>query len=227
MPKSPHALAVDRIQAALRPLLAEEGFRVRGRTFNRSSEDGLTHVVNLQIGPSDPPGTTYVPGLTENLHGLFTVNLGVYVPEVYRELMGGKPSSWAHEFRCCVRARLGYDAETDQESWWHARSDPDVIQHVRERLTDFAFPWLQRFATRDRILAEWRDRSQNDGAGSPPRLVLAVILLERGERERARALLAAQVRERTDHPSHQGYVRGLAKRFGLFPLDEGADPRET
>ena len=36
----------------------------------------------------DPPGTVYVPGLTQDLYGKFTVNLGVYVPEV-AEYQGG------------------------------------------------------------------------------------------------------------------------------------------
>jgi hypothetical protein len=61
--KSKFAIAVDQLQSALRPLLKSRGFKVPGRTFNRLTEDGLTQVVNLQMGPSDPPGTTYVPGL--------------------------------------------------------------------------------------------------------------------------------------------------------------------
>jgi hypothetical protein len=74
MAKSIYAQAVDDIQAALRPFLKSRGFRFRGRTFNRTTEDGLTEVVNIQMGVWDPPGTTYIPGLRENLHGLFMVN---------------------------------------------------------------------------------------------------------------------------------------------------------
>ena len=77
MPKSDFALAVDSIQKALGPVLKTRGFKVRGRAFNRVTEDELTQVVSIQMGASDPPGTTYFPGLRESLHGLFTVNLGV------------------------------------------------------------------------------------------------------------------------------------------------------
>ena len=59
MPKSIYAHAVDDIQAALRPSLHDQGFRVRGRTFHRVTEDGLTQVINIQMGTSTPPGTTY------------------------------------------------------------------------------------------------------------------------------------------------------------------------
>ena len=77
MPKSAYAKAVDAIQGSLRPFLRLNGFGMRGRTFNRATDDGLTQVVSIQMGASDPPGTTYSPGLRENLHGLFAVNLGV------------------------------------------------------------------------------------------------------------------------------------------------------
>lgn len=92
MPKSDFAVAVDSIQKALRPVLKVHGFKAHGRTFNRLTEDGLTQVVSIQMGASDPPGTTYFPGLRENLHGLFTINLGVYVPEVAKYHGGGDPS---------------------------------------------------------------------------------------------------------------------------------------
>lgn len=52
------------------------------------------------MGRSDPPGTTHIPGLRENLHGLFTRNLGVYVPEVAK--YGGRvgPRPWVQEYDC-------------------------------------------------------------------------------------------------------------------------------
>jgi len=75
MPKSDLVNQMDEIQAKLRPLLKDEGYRVRGRTFNRTTHDGLTQVLNFQMGSFDPPGTTYIPGLRENLYGKFTVNL--------------------------------------------------------------------------------------------------------------------------------------------------------
>lgn len=81
------------------------------------TEDGLTQVVNLQMGASYPPGTVFIPGLRENLHGLFTVNLGVYVPEVARQHGGGEAKSWVQEYHCCVRARLGELCGDGKEVW--------------------------------------------------------------------------------------------------------------
>src|SRR6185295_5952858 len=119
MAKSAHAQAVDDIQRALNPYLREKGFARRGRAFNRVTEDGLTQVVSIQMGASDPPGTTHIPGLRDNLHGLFTVNLGVYVPEVARHHGGGEARSWMQEYQCCVRARLGEASGAMHDIWWH------------------------------------------------------------------------------------------------------------
>ena len=169
------------------------------------------------MGASDPPGTTFIPGLRENLHGLFTINLGVYVPEVARR-HGGEAKSWIQEYHCCVRARLGDACGEKRDIWWHARVEDAVIGDVRRRLEQAGLPFLDRFSTRNKILAEWHDRSESTGAGGPPRIVMAIILAERGQKDQARGLLARQVLE-TRNPRHPDYVRRLAKELGLGSLD--------
>jgi len=218
MTKSTYAQAVDAIQAAIRPVLKAREFRMRGRTFNRVTEDGLTQVVNIQMGASDPPGTTYVPGLTRDMHGLFTVNLGVYVPEVARHHGGGEASSWIQEYHCSVRSRLGPTAGRERDLWWHARADDDVIDDVRRLLQEAGLPFLDRFSTRNKILSAWPAAAQPIGASSPPRIVKAIILAERSEVAEARRLLQKQVLE-TRNPGHPDYVRELANRIGLGHLD--------
>src|SRR3954470_10571898 len=108
MTKSSQSTKVDEVQAALHAWLKPKGFRKQGRTFNRTTDDGLVQVINIQMGASDPPGTVHIPGLRENLYGWFTVNLGVYVPEVGRLLHGIEDAKrFVNEAHCCVRSRLG------------------------------------------------------------------------------------------------------------------------
>ncbi len=166
MAKSSYAEAVDQIQGKLRPLMKARGFKVHGRTFNRLTEDGLTQVVNIQMGASDPPGTTYIPGLRENLHGLFTINLGIYVPEVAKHHGGGEARSWVQDYHCCVRARLSEASGEEQDIWWHAHADDAVVDDVRHRLELGGFPFLDRFSTRDKILAQWSHQSEKSTADS-------------------------------------------------------------
>lgn len=220
MAKSEFAVAVDEIQAALRPFLKEHGFRVRGRTFNRKNEDGLTEVVNFQMGPSDPPGTTYIPGFRENLHGLFTVNLGIHVPEVGKCLpheYGAK--SWVVEGYCCIRTRLSETCEEDGGIWWPASQNDAIINDVCSCLQFAGLPFLHRYSTRDKIISEWSGRSTNMGASAPPRIVLAIILAVRGDKLGARELLARQASE-TEFDGHRAYVRDLAEKLDLGTLGD-------
>lgn len=216
MPKSAFAEAVDQIQLELARFFKARGFRRRGRTFNTATSDELTWVVGLQMGPSDPPGTTYIPGLRENLHGLFTMNLGVYVPEVARHHGGGEAKAWVQDYHCCIRARLGELSGEKSDTWWPATSSRNVTSDILDRLTRFGVPFLERFSTREQILAELAGGSQNRFL-AVPRIVSAILLLGRGEKDAARTLMAAQALE-THNPRHPAYVRELARRLGLGEL---------
>jgi hypothetical protein len=216
--KSSYAFAVDEVQAALRPFLKDHDFKSRGRAFNRVTDDGLTQVIGIQMGPSDPPGTYVIPGFRENYHGLFTVNLGVYVPEVAKNTHGGKTGSWIQEYDCCVRARLGEAAGSERDMWWHARFDPIVVDDVRDLLETSGIPFLERFDTRDKILAEWHNRTENMGTSQPPRIVMAIILAGRDQKVRARTLLTQQALDNPTH-GHPDYVQKLANKLTLGDLD--------
>jgi hypothetical protein len=197
--------------------LKQSGFRVRGRTFNRVTSDGLTQVVNFQAGAADPPGTTYAPGLRENLYGLFTVNLGVYIPEVAAVQNGAPAASWVQDHACCIRQRLASVRDEAQEVWWHAREDIRVVEDLRSCLVDFGLPLLGRFATRDLVLSELQGHGANLPYCNVPRIVSAIILNGRNDPVRARALLREQTLE-THNPGHPAYVRELADRLGVGPL---------
>jgi Domain of unknown function (DUF4304) len=216
MPKSDLVNQMDEIQAKLRPLLKDEGYRVRDRTLNRTTNDGLTQVINFQMGSFDPPGTTNIPGLCENLYGKFTVNLGVYVPEVALYHGGSEARSFVREYNCCIRTRLG-TAEPKKEFWWVVRADNELISDVTQQLVHQGLPFLERFNSRDRILSALRGLSENIFL-SPPRIVCAIILAVRGDVDSSRVLLEAQSHE-TRNPKHPEYVRGLAQRLGLGNLD--------
>ena len=117
-----------------------------------------------------------------------------------------------------MRARLGEACGEDQDIWWHARLDDAVISDLRGRLESGGLPFLDRYSTRNKILAEWGNRSENMGAGSPPRIVMAIILAERGQKDDARDLLNRQLLE-TRNKGHPDYVGELAKELAVGCLD--------
>jgi hypothetical protein len=216
--KSDIAKSLDGLQAELRPVLKEYGFRARGRIFNRTTSDGLTQVVNLQMGRFDPPGTTYLPGLRENLYGKFTVNLGVFVPEVMKQVGAAPPKSLIQEYHCCVRARLGQLGPERKDVWWDIEAREAGVVDLLQRLRRDAFPFFKEFETRDAILNQWLTAPKAQYAGKPSRIVCAIILAERGRNEDARVLLAAQAKE-TLNRGHRDYVRCLADKLGVGDLD--------
>lgn len=204
---------MDELQKQFDPVLRQAGFKKRGRIYNRTTADGLTHVIGIQMGRFDPPGTVYIPGLRENLFGRFTVNLGVYVPEVAREQGGGEAKSTVYDYNCCIRTRLTRGSEKD--IWWNISTSGAVVADVIERLQNEAFPLFRRFESRTQILDEFLAKSENTPLMTVPRIVCAIILLEKGERQEAGRLLAAQARESTHIPHHQTYVIKLAQRLGV------------
>lgn len=210
MEKSAFVKSMDQIQSALKPRLKSQGFRVRGRTFNRTTSDGLSHVVNFQMGSSDPPGTTYIPGLRENLYGFFAVNLGVYVPEVARRT-GAEATSWIQDYNCCIRVRLGALIGEGQTIWWHVHAN-EVIGDVTNAIDSFALPFFEPLSTRDQIIRTWTPGPAE--VGTPPRIVAAIILAENGNIEQSRALLSLQIRHTTNQ-GHRDYVRKLAQSLGI------------
>ena len=211
MSKSLLSSEMDELQNHLNPLLRQHGFKKKGRTYNHATAEGLTHVVGFQMGVFDPPGTTYIPGLRENLYGRFTVNLGVYVPEVGGAL-GHEAKPTVHDYDCCIRTRLGRGAE--KELWWEISGGEAVIADITERLLNEAFSLFRRFESRDQILNEFLSETDNTPIMAVPRIVCAIILLNRGEREEAGRLLSAQARDHA-RPGHRSYVVGLAKRLGI------------
>jgi Domain of unknown function (DUF4304) len=217
MGKTGFSVAADAIEKCLRPWLRERGFAARTRTFNRATADGLTHVINLQMGRFDPPGTVQIPGHRENLYGYFTINLGVFIPEVSL-IVHGPRKGWVRECDCCIRARLGALGE-GQDEWWPVRPTADVVDDVRGRLAEDGLPWFERYRSREQILEEMAQRHDNWGA-SPPRILSAIILAARGRSDQARTLLMAQASESLpSNPRHAGYVRELAMKLGVGSID--------
>src|SRR4030095_9448308 len=130
---------------------------------------------------------------------------------------GGQAGSFVHEYHCCVRARLGELGPERADLWWELAPKSSVGSEIEQRLERDALPFLERFETRDAIQDELLSETEN-GYANPPRIVRAMILVQKGRRDEARSLLAAQASE-TGNPGHPAYVRSLAEKLGVGGLD--------
>lgn len=173
------------IVGTVAPAFKEREFRKQRHAFNRSASDTVTHAVDFQMGPFDPPGTVEIPGLRPNLYGLFTVNLGVF--SMTMNLVGHRAGSWINEPICQLRLRLGQLAtghETDL--WWRLDAPVEAADDVLQSLTEHGFPWLDGLSTDEAILDNY-SRLGRTKLGMSPRapLDIAALQLELGQRDAA------------------------------------------
>lgn len=211
---------MDEIQASVRPFLKDLGFRARARAFNRLTSDGLTQVVEFQMGRFDPPGTHYV-GFRKNWYGKFTVNLGIYVPELHEYSFPGAKPSFVHEYDCWIRARLGNLGPEREDLWWELRAIPEEAADIFHRIERDAMPFFAKHETRGKILGEWMPRRMTDEdtdflkfTRSREQLACALILAKQGRRDEAKSCLLAALEYQPNHPS-SSRVRALLRELEI------------
>ena len=85
--------------------MVELGFERSGRIFSAERSD-VTWLIDLQ-------SNYRLDGSLE-----FTINGGVYVPEVFATYAGNPDFDSRSIPYCCVRARIGMLTEELRDSWW-------------------------------------------------------------------------------------------------------------
>ena len=126
---------MDIIQGRLLSVLEEHDFRGCGRSFNRTTLDGLIHVITFQVG-------------TRWSSDQFTVNLGIHIPE----LCETEQLPVVREVDCAIRARLGELDDEPDDIWWLLEDHPDLTQELRQRFSDHAMPLFEKFRNRPACL---------------------------------------------------------------------------
>jgi len=212
---------MDELQSHLRPFLRAHGYRIHARKCNRTTADGLIHVIRFQMGRFDPPGTNYIPWFREKVYGKFTVNVGVYVPEVYAEWFRwskkGAPT-FVDEADCCVRVRLGQLGPERSDIWWKIEASARIASQLQSRIESDALPFLARFETRDGLLKEFSAAGGECLLGGRTKTVCAIMLAARGNAVEARQLLREHAQQAHDLKQSE-YAHELARRLGLGPRD--------
>lgn len=185
------------VVARVRPVLEEAGFRKRRHTFNRTVEPGLVQTITYRMGPYDPPGLVEIPGLRENLYGLFSVHLGIFIEEAWRLDLGrfgpdGPPvvKDWVNDHDCQLRRLVDNPAGEAINHMWPL-DDPGVGPAMVDLLVGDVLAWFDRFGSRTAILAELEaapTSSYEISGEGPDRLLATRMLLGPGEQQRAQEL---------------------------------------
>jgi hypothetical protein len=213
MAKSASTKALDAVQARLAKLLAPHGYVRRGRTFRRDAGEGVVQVANLQMRPFADDAAGGGMALVDR----FTVNLGIFIPELRPETPVDPAD--VQDYHCALRARIGELMDPPHDHWWDLPGDAAELGAELVRVMEArGLPFLQRFATRDAVVAEWIGFSEARVLMATARTDVAILLAGRGETREARALLQElRCREGTA-ASAVAWLDALAARLGLEPL---------
>ncbi|CAN5477703.1 hypothetical protein BH10PSE5_BH10PSE5_16440 [soil metagenome] len=216
--KSGVVIALDAFQTELGALLKPLGFRRKGRAFNRQTETGVVQVIALQAGPHEigPPLPASVASLRPNLYGKFTINLGVYVEEVFaRTNPDHLPRGAISDAHCSIRTRLSH-IMSGEDVWWPLPTPCDLSQELTAAVLNKGLSFLDQFSSRDQIVEGWVRFNENELLITRvARLDVAMILLRNGDREGARDLFQDHLAQADGPANHVEYVRELAIRLGL------------
>lgn len=189
------------VKARLAATLKADGFKRSARTFQLTRE-AVIQVLNVQASQSNLGD-----------EGSFTLNLGVYVPDLGR-VLGEAVQEKPKEYQCQARQRIGRLMAGGEDHWWDVSPRTDLAALAEEidlRYRELARPWFEALAT-PRAL----ETSPACLGGDLARAGLALV---EGRREDA----ARYIEPILAHPDSYavGYVsdvRQFAKRHGLVDL---------
>ena len=204
------------VVVAVGPEIRAAGFRKFRHTFNRSPETGLVHVVNFQMGPYEPPGTISVPGLREDMYGMFAINFGIFLEEIGRAFNVLPKNEVVHEYHCEIRGRAGRLSMKNKEWWFRLDREPErVAAETSEALGNEVIPFLDAMSNRRAILDAWF-RGELSGLMSPRSpLAMAVVLKQVGEIDEARRLTSDYLEKGPHGPAHVEWATERARALDL------------
>lgn len=189
------------ILKAIHSFLRPQGYKKQANTFNRWTQDGLCQVVNLQMSRWES--------------GQFTVNLGIFIPEIYAVVDENAPPKVIKEYECALRTRLGILTK-GKDLWWDS-GIPEKTAYENVRLLDsHGLTFLERFATRQEIITNLIEYNRDPKIDWRGKLDIAIILEHQGQHELANGAFNqyySQEYTRGDNPYHLKFLEKLAQRF--------------
>jgi len=183
------------IKESLAPLLKNNGFKKKARSFYREFDNRI-ELINVQASKWN-----------QGSEGQFTVNVGVYYPEV-SEITDALPvKGMPKEYDCTVRERIGLLTPGKKDKWWKIDSssnDSTVSENVAKLVDELCFPWLEKMSDLDTVKSHL---AKNNRA-----FVAAGIALFLGKNEEAFAFIEQALQQQ---PLAKSKIITWGKKHGL------------
>jgi len=201
---------LDLIQADIFSFLKPLGFKKKGRTFNRQTENGIYQVINLQSGKYEFGDKNVIPGLRENYYGKFTVNLGVLIKELYELDIHNKPTDFYQEYNCQIRDRLPH-LTMEKDFWWTISSNTkETAIEIIDGLSSKGLNWFDKFENREKMCYNWGTEKTH-----ALRAKLDVGLITLQTNKEAGQKIIQDYYDSIEQKPHKDYVLELSKRLGV------------
>ncbi len=212
--------AIDQIQNALAPLLKEQAFKKKGRTYNKKINNDVTNVINFQMGQYQIGPLSPLPELRDDKYGQFTVNLGVYLPAITELERTAAKQNIVQEYDCQIRQRLSALAHEGRDIWWDLHANPEAIANeIRNFLNLYGFPFFGRFSNYQKIISHFKQHGDLPfNTKGRSQLVSGLIFIKRGDRDNAANLFQQVYDGSLNHPFHK-YVKSVSEKVGLTVTD--------
>lgn len=215
MPRTPNAQALFDIGRNIHEvLLKEEGFKKRRNSWNREV-DGCIQVITFWSGPYERYGEDDSLFWGLDHYGEFRIEIGLYIPEVNRLWEKGRELSFVSEPYCHIRTTIGDLMGYKNDFWLPIHADfTETVVYVTTLLRDHALPFFKQFETRENVKSFLR-KGGDPRCMCSPRINLAVMTYQDGDKNTAQELLQAQHDKATGRTGHQEFVREHAAELGL------------
>jgi hypothetical protein len=205
--QSDNANKLDAIVRLVGSELSPLNYRRSKRRFNRLQPDGIVHVIEFQTGPN-----------WSILRGKFTVEIGIFIPEVFNALYEKPMPKFIASHHCVERKRLGVLSKTGKDIWWNLADDEiEIGKEISSLLLAISEPYFMRFSSREKLLSQWeQERLQRE---LPERnvLIMAIILSYCDRKKQANELLNTEFGNQYK-TAFLEYAKNIVTSLGLsFP----------
>jgi hypothetical protein len=181
-------------------------FRKRGHTFNRQTEPGIIQVINFQAGQN-----------FSNEYGQFTVNLGIFVEEIFKTIFEIPVPDFPKEYHCEIRTRLGTLTPYERDHWWDLRENQlQASLEIGHLLQRYAIPFLDSFASREAIIEQWYAGRLARWLPARRGVSVAIVAAHLGRLEEAQQLLQEHYEKCIrENCAHQNFISRIATKLNV------------
>nr|WP_320166022.1 DUF4304 domain-containing protein [uncultured Methylophaga sp.] len=123
------------INLELKALMKSHGFKKKARNFYKELDCGVFQLINVQ-------GSMY----NDNQDARYTINLGVFFPEIYEMVGLGNVGTVPSIPDCSISKRIGHLKPERTDYWWQLTPASNLHQlasDLSSSVEHYGLPWLQ------------------------------------------------------------------------------------